>query len=180
MSEDVRTPIYFWAVAPLLGWLDEPLLAGRLVSAGAGILAVAIVYRIGRTLFDPWLGAGADWIMAVMPAGVFHDRLALIEATGGPAIVPTNHFPGAPRDLVTLEFRHAPNVRAFTEVRLRHPAPGVAATWRVHGVRVYAIANGGEDLTDGFARTNPEFVQLAEFARPGGRTSVVIFGLRNS
>ena len=99
-------------------------------------------------------------------------------AEPGPAIVLTNHFLGAPRDLAALTFRNRPDVVVYVENRIRHPARGAADAWRGHGVPVYALINGNQDDGAEFLRLNPEFTQAAAFERPGGKTSVRVLEFR--
>ena len=99
-------------------------------------------------------------------------------AEPGPAIVLTNHFLSAPRDLVALELSHRTDLALHVENRIRHPAGGVADDWRRHGVPVYALLNGDQDDVRAFMRHNPEFVQVAAFERPGGKTVVTVLEFR--
>ena len=60
-------------------WLDDPILAGRLVAALSGVLTVAFVYLAGRSLIGAWPAAVAATIVAVSPALIFAGRLALAD-----------------------------------------------------------------------------------------------------
>ena len=79
MTEDWKTPVFIWATAAVHTWLDDPILAGRLVAALSGVLTVAFVYLAGRSLIGAWPAAVAATIVAVSPALVFTSRLALTD-----------------------------------------------------------------------------------------------------
>lgn len=98
----------------------------------------------------------------------------------GPAIVLTNHVYGAPRDSAVLALRKRADLAVHVETRIRHPASGVADTWRGHGVPVYALINGNQDDGAQFLRLNPEFTPVAAFERPGGKTTVTVLAFRPS
>ena len=79
MTEDWKTPVFIWATAVVHAWLDDPILAGRLVVAISGVLTVAFVYHAGRRLIGAWPAAVAATIVAVSPALIFASRLALAD-----------------------------------------------------------------------------------------------------
>ncbi len=58
-------PLYPLSLAALLKLLGEDVLALRLFQALFGTLNVALVYRLGRVLFDEWIGVGAALLAAI-------------------------------------------------------------------------------------------------------------------
>ncbi len=78
---DGKQPLYMWAVIPVLKLVSDPLLAGRLLSALAGVVTVVGVGVLGYLLFKKErLGLMAAAIYAVIPYAVFFDRMALVDS----------------------------------------------------------------------------------------------------
>ena len=78
--EDWKTPGFIWALAVAHGWLDDPILTSRLITSLSGVVTVALVYHAGLRLMGAWPGAIAAAVIAVSPAVVFADRLAMTDA----------------------------------------------------------------------------------------------------
>ena len=77
--EDWKTPAFMWALAVAYRWLDDAILTGRLITSLSGVLTVAIVYWAGVRLIGAWPAATAAIVIAVSPALVFTNRLALTD-----------------------------------------------------------------------------------------------------
>lgn len=78
--DDGKQPLLFWIEAVLYGLGLPPVLAGRLLSAGAGILTTALCHTLARRLYGPVAGLAAAGLYAVVPFAVWHDRLSLVDA----------------------------------------------------------------------------------------------------
>jgi hypothetical protein len=78
--DDGKPPLLFWIEAVLYGLGLPPVLAGRLLSAGAGILTAALCYALARRFYGPIAGLAAGGFYAVVPFAVWHDRLSLVDA----------------------------------------------------------------------------------------------------
>ncbi len=85
--DDGKQPLLFWIEAVLYGLGLPPVLAGRLLAAGAGILTVALCYALARRFYGPAAGLAAAGFYAVVPFAVWHDRLSLVDAPLTLAIV---------------------------------------------------------------------------------------------
>jgi len=77
---DGKQPLFMWTVIPFLKFIQDPLLAGRLVSVFAGLgtgigVGVASFLLFGRRR----LAATSTLIWMVLPYAVFFDRLALAD-----------------------------------------------------------------------------------------------------
>ncbi|MFN0071195.1 MAG: glycosyltransferase family 39 protein [Chloroflexota bacterium] len=73
---DGRTPLYSWAVWGSRQLPIEPLLAARLVSAGAGILTTGATLVLGVQLFGRWPALAGAALYAVSSYAVFFERIA--------------------------------------------------------------------------------------------------------
>lgn len=78
---DGKQPLYMWAVIPFLKFISDPLLAGRLLS---GLMGVGTVVGVGFAAYllfaNRRLSLMAGLIWAVIPYGVFFERMALADA----------------------------------------------------------------------------------------------------
>lgn len=54
-------PLVVWLWGRTAGWSE---LAARTLPFLAGLLAIAMTYRLGRDLFHPWVGVAAAWVLA--------------------------------------------------------------------------------------------------------------------
>jgi 4-amino-4-deoxy-L-arabinose transferase-like glycosyltransferase len=78
---DGKQPLYMWLVIPFLKVFSDPLVAGRLVSVGAGLGALVgiwlLTWRLTRSKLSAW---GAGFLWAVVPYAVFFERMALVDS----------------------------------------------------------------------------------------------------
>jgi len=80
IMDDGKQPLLFWVEAGLYGLGLPPVLAGRMLSAGAGVLTVAVCYALARRFYGHAAGLAAAALYAVVPFAVWHDRLSLVDA----------------------------------------------------------------------------------------------------
>lgn len=77
---DGKQPLFMWLLMPVLKLIQDPLLAGRTLSAMSGIGTVAGVMAMAYLIFKsvrPTVMAGL--IYATIPFAMFFDRLALVD-----------------------------------------------------------------------------------------------------
>jgi 4-amino-4-deoxy-L-arabinose transferase-like glycosyltransferase len=90
---DGKQPLPFWLLAlQRFAWDGDPLLAARLLSVAAGLLATAGIYAIGKRLAGESAGLTGALLYAALPWAIMYDRLAFVEAMvnlAGVAIVYT-------------------------------------------------------------------------------------------
>ncbi|MGH2829325.1 MAG: glycosyltransferase family 39 protein, partial [Actinomycetota bacterium] len=67
-------PGYYYLVAPLYALFGMSPFAGAFLAAAAGVLAVLLVFLIGRRVFGAGAGAAAAAIMATAPIAVYFGR----------------------------------------------------------------------------------------------------------
>jgi mannosyltransferase len=77
---DIHPPLYYWL---LHGWMQvfgDSEVAVRSLSAVAGVLLVALIYRLGARLFGAWPGLLAAFIAALSPFQVYYAQEARMYA----------------------------------------------------------------------------------------------------
>lgn len=77
---DGKTPLFMWAMIPLLKIFNDPLLAGRLLSVFSGFLTLIGVLFAGWRFFNKWVGVWSALLVAIIPYMVFFDRMALVDS----------------------------------------------------------------------------------------------------
>ncbi len=78
--QDGKQPLFMWLSGGASYLFSDPLLAGRVVSALAGVLSAIGIYLAGYWLAGRWAGLLAGLLYAVVPFDLFYDRMALVEA----------------------------------------------------------------------------------------------------
>lgn len=73
---DGRPPLFVWLTAPIAVVVDNGFVAGRLVSALAGIASTVALYLLGRELSTRATGMVAGVLWALSPYSVFFSRIA--------------------------------------------------------------------------------------------------------
>ena len=78
---DGKQPLSMWLTIPLLKFVPDPLLAGRLVSVFAGLGTLVGVSLLSYLLFSsPIVASLSALIYAVLPFTMFFDRMALADS----------------------------------------------------------------------------------------------------
>jgi 4-amino-4-deoxy-L-arabinose transferase-like glycosyltransferase len=67
-------------IVPFLRIVDDPLVAGRLVSVGAGALSTLGMFLMGRDFEDSRFGAWSAFFYVICPFTIWYDRLAITES----------------------------------------------------------------------------------------------------
>lgn len=78
---DGKQPLFMWVVIPFLKFVQDPLLAGRLVSVLAGLGTLIGIFVASLLVFKSRkVALIASFIYALSPYAVFFDRLALSDS----------------------------------------------------------------------------------------------------
>ena len=77
---DGKTPLFMWTLMPVLKLVEDPLLAGRLLSVGTGFITLIGVFFLARRIFGTKVAFWSALIYAVTPYTVFFDRMALVDS----------------------------------------------------------------------------------------------------
>lgn len=77
---DGKTPLFYWVTALVIGFFNNPLVSGRLVSVSSGFITLLLLYRIGKALSYPLAGAISSSVYALLPFAFINDRLASVDS----------------------------------------------------------------------------------------------------
>lgn len=77
---DGKTPLFMWTLIPVLKFINDPLLAGRFLSALAGLVTLLGVFFLAQRVFNIRVALWASLLYAVTPYTVFFDRMALVDS----------------------------------------------------------------------------------------------------
>ncbi len=77
---DGKTPLFMWTLMPLLKFIPDPLLAGRLLSVLVGFLTLLGVYFLSKKVFGIQAAFWAALLYVITPYTVFFDRMALVDS----------------------------------------------------------------------------------------------------
>ncbi len=77
---DGKTPLFMWAMIPVLKVIHDPLLAGRLLSVFSGFMTLVGTFLLTRLLFGKTAAFWATFLYAITPYVVFFDRMALVDS----------------------------------------------------------------------------------------------------
>lgn len=81
---DGKQPSFVWLTMVGMRFVEEPLLAGRLVSAGAGFATLIGLFFLGREIFkNTWIGIASSFMYLIYPMALVYDRMALYESLVG-------------------------------------------------------------------------------------------------
>lgn len=81
---DGKQPSFVWAAMNIMRVVNDPLLAGRLVSVIAGLFSVIGLFFLGREVFkNKWVGIISSLIYVLYPMSLVYDRMALYDSLVG-------------------------------------------------------------------------------------------------
>jgi len=81
---DGKQPLFIWLTIVAMRFIDDPLVAGRLVSVAAGIGTMAGLFFLGREAFkNRWIGILSAGLYALFPFALVYDRMALYDTLVG-------------------------------------------------------------------------------------------------
>jgi len=77
---DGKQPLMTWAMYPFLKIMEDPLIAGRMVSVLSGVLSAAGLYLLALHLFNRRTAVWTGLIYLFTPFALVYDRLALMDS----------------------------------------------------------------------------------------------------
>lgn len=81
---DGKQPMFIWLTMVTLRFVQDPLLAGRIVSVGAGFMTLIGMYFLGREVFkNNKIGLISSFLYIVFPMALVYDRMALYDSLVG-------------------------------------------------------------------------------------------------
>lgn len=81
---DGKQPMLIWLVMIMMRFVDDPLLAGRIVSVISGFLSMIGLFFLGRELFkNRWIGLITSALYVFYPFALVYDRMALYDSLVG-------------------------------------------------------------------------------------------------
>ena len=78
--EDGKQPLFIWLAAISQKFINDPLVASRIVSVIAGFGSVIGIYILAKTLFGQKAAALASFLYIILPFTLLYDRLALFDS----------------------------------------------------------------------------------------------------
>lgn len=81
---DGKQPMFIWLMMVSLRFVQDPLLAGRVVSVGAGFFTLVGMYFLGKELFKSnKIGLISSALYVFFPMSLVYDRMALYDSLVG-------------------------------------------------------------------------------------------------
>ncbi|MEK7450755.1 MAG: glycosyltransferase family 39 protein [Patescibacteria group bacterium] len=81
---DGKQPMFIWLMMISLRFIQDPLLAGRAVSVGAGFMTLIGMYFLGREIFKSnKIGLISSALYVIFPMALVYDRIALYDSLVG-------------------------------------------------------------------------------------------------
>lgn len=77
---DGKTPLFMWMMVPFLKVIEDPLLAGRLLSVLSGFFTLLGVFFLSKKVFGEKAAFWASLLYVITPYTVFFDRMALVDS----------------------------------------------------------------------------------------------------
>ena len=77
---DGKPPLHSWLMIPFLKVINDPLVAGRMLSVLAGLFTIVGLYLVVKTIFNKKLANICAFLAAISPFLVFYDRLAVADS----------------------------------------------------------------------------------------------------
>lgn len=81
---DGKQPMFIWLMVISLRFIQDPLLAGRMVSVGAGFFTLIGMYFLGKEVFkNNKIGLVSSALYVIFPMALVYDRIALYDSLVG-------------------------------------------------------------------------------------------------
>lgn len=81
---DGKQPSFIWLTMISMRFLEDPLLAGRVVSVFAGFLTMIGLFFLGKEIFkNKWIGLLSSFLYVLYPMALVYDRMALYDSLVG-------------------------------------------------------------------------------------------------
>jgi len=85
---DGKQPSFVWLTMIAMKFINDPLLAGRMVSVFAGFLGMIGLYFLAREIFkNKWVGMISASLYVVFPMALVYDRMALYDSLVGAIMI---------------------------------------------------------------------------------------------
>ncbi|MDA8217579.1 MAG: glycosyltransferase family 39 protein [Dehalococcoidales bacterium] len=68
---DVHPPLFYLGIRAWLGLVGTNFVAAKWLTIACGVLAIPVIYQLGRRLFGPQAGLCAAILLTVSPAHIF-------------------------------------------------------------------------------------------------------------
>lgn len=78
--EDGKQPLFIWIAAVFQKFIEDPLIAARLVSVFAGFGSVLGIYFLAKELFSERVARMSSLLYVILPFTLLYDRLALFDS----------------------------------------------------------------------------------------------------
>lgn len=81
---DGKQPLFVWLVMLAVRFIEDPLMAGRLVSVLAGFATMLGLFFLGKEVFkNHWIGITSSLLYVIYPFALVYDRMALYDSLVG-------------------------------------------------------------------------------------------------
>lgn len=81
---DGKQPMFIWLMMVSLRFIQDPLLAGRIVSVGAGFFTLIGMYFLGKEVFkSSKIGLISSALYVIFPMSLVYDKMALYDSLVG-------------------------------------------------------------------------------------------------
>lgn len=77
---DGKQPLFIWLAMVLMKVIRDPLVAGRLVSVGAGLASLIGIWFLTKELFGKKAASWASFLYLISPIYLLYDRMALVDS----------------------------------------------------------------------------------------------------
>ena len=78
--EDGKQPLFIWIAAIFQKFIEDPLIASRLVSVFAGFGSIIGIYLVTKELFNAKIARFSSLLYVILPFTLLYDRLALFDS----------------------------------------------------------------------------------------------------
>lgn len=78
--EDGKQPLFIWLAAVFQKFIQDPLIASRLVSVAAGLGSTLGIFLLAKTLFGERAAKIASILYVILPFTLLYDRMALFDS----------------------------------------------------------------------------------------------------
>ncbi|MEK7573063.1 MAG: glycosyltransferase family 39 protein [Patescibacteria group bacterium] len=90
---DGKQPMFVWIAMIMMRFIEDPLLASRLVSVSGGFFTMIGLFLLGNELFkNKWAGFISSFLYIIYPFALVYDRMALYDSLVGTFAVWSLYF----------------------------------------------------------------------------------------
>lgn len=81
---DGKQPSFIWIAMNIMRFVEDPLVAARLVSVIAGFFSLIGMFFLGREIFkNRWIGILSGFLYLIFPMALVYDRMAIYDSLVG-------------------------------------------------------------------------------------------------